>query len=223
MAERRYAYLHGFASSPNTKKGVHLADVFAKKGLLLERPELNRPSFETLSPAAMLAAIDALDASSVSAGKPWCFIGSSMGGWLAARWAELHPDRVERLVLLCPGFDLATRWLSIVGTEGMEKWRTDGSLLFPDGAGVLRRVHWGFYEEGSKLPGRPEVPCPTRIYHGIRDATVPIATSRSYVSTRPHVELIEVDDEHRLTDSIDVVTSGTLGFFGIGAEKPRHT
>ena len=167
MAERRYAYLHGFASSPNTKKGLHLADVFAKKGLLLERPELNRPSFEKLSPAAMLAAVDALDASaSADAAKPWCFIGSSMGGWLAARWAELHPERVERLVLLCPGFDLATRWLSIVGTEGMEKWRADGSLLFPDGAGVLRRVHWGFYEEGSKLPGRPEVPCPTRIYHG---------------------------------------------------------
>ena len=221
MAERRYAYLHGFASSPNTKKGVHLADVFAKKGLLLERPELNRPSFEALSPAAMLAAIDALDVStsasagaSADAGK-WCFIGSSMGGWLAARWAELHPDRVDRLVLLCPGFDLATRWNSIVGTEGMETWRTDGSLLFPDGAGVLRRVHWGFYEEGSKLPGRPDVPCPTRIYHGIRDATVPVTTSRSYVSTRPHVELIEVDDEHRLTDSIDVITSGTLSFFGI--------
>jgi len=216
MAERRYAYLHGFASSPNTKKGLHLADVFAKKGLLLERPELNRPSFEKLSPAAMLAAVDALDASaSADAAKPWCFIGSSMGGWLAARWAELHPERVERLVLLCPGFDLATRWLSIVGTEGMEKWRADGSLLFPDGAGVLRRVHWGFYEEGSKLPGRPEVPCPTRIYHGTRDATVPIATSRSYVSTRPHVELVEVDDEHRLTDSIDVITSGTLSFFDI--------
>ena len=112
-------------------------------------------------------------------------------------------------------FRYAVRWLSIVGTEGMETWRTDGSLLFPDGAGVLRRVHWGFYEEGSKLPGRPDVPCPTRIYHGIRDATVPVTTSRSYVSTRPHVELIEVDDEHRLTDSIDVITSGTLSFFGI--------
>ena len=212
---RRYAYLHGFASSPNTKKGVHLAAVFAQKGLLLERPELNKPSFEKLSPAAMLGAVDALDALDAGAGKPWCFVGSSMGGWLAARWAELNPQKVERLVLLCPGFDLATRWLSIVGTEGMEKWRREGSLMFPDGAGVLRRVHWGFYEEGSKLPPRPEVPCPTRIYHGTRDATVPVETSRSYASTRPHVELIEVDDEHRLTDSIETITAGTLAFFGI--------
>lgn len=212
MAERRYAYLHGFASSPNTKKGVLLADVFAKHGLVLERPDLNKPSFEALSPSAALAAIDALDG---GAGRPWCFVGSSMGGWLAARWAQQNPAKVERLVLLCPGFDLATRWVSIVGPAGMEKWRRDGSLMFPDGAGILRRVHWGFYEEGSQLPGRPEVPCPTRIYHGVRDETVPVETSRSYASTRPHVELIEVDDEHRLVDSIDIITKGTLSFFGI--------
>lgn len=212
MAERRYAYLHGFASSPNTLKGVRLAEVFAAKGLLLERPDLNRPRFETLSPAAALAAIDELDA---GAGKPWCFVGSSLGGWLAARWAELHPEKVERLVLLCPGFDLALRWPSIVGAEAMEKWRREGSLLFPDGAGVLRRVHWGFYDEGSTLPARPEVPCPTRIYHGVRDATVPVETSRSYASTRPHVELIEVDDEHRLVDSVETIAAGTLSFFGI--------
>ena len=29
-------------------------------------------------------------------------IGISLGGWIAAKWAIAHPDRVEQLVLLCP-------------------------------------------------------------------------------------------------------------------------
>ena len=205
----RYAYLHGFGSSPLTKKGVRLAEVFETKGLVLERPELNMPSFELLSPAAALAEISRLGDG------PWCFIGSSLGGWLASRWAELHPASVHRLVLLCPGFDLAVRWPAIVGEAALEKWQRDGSLLFPDGTGRLRRVHWGFYEEGRRLPARPEVPCPTRIFHGVRDATVSIETSRSYASTRPHVELVELDDIHDLVDSIETIARGTLEFFGI--------
>lgn len=212
---RRFAYLHGFGSSPRTRKGVRLAEAFAERGLLLERPDLNRPSFEKLSPSAALGAIDALDRDGVPAGARWCLVGSSLGGALASRWAELHPEKVERLVLLCPGFDLARRWPSIVGEEAMARWRRDGALPFPDGDGVLRPVHWGFFEEGSALPPYPEVPCPTRIYHGVRDETVPVETSRSYAATRPHVELVELDDVHALVDSIETIVAGSLAFFGI--------
>ena len=215
MSARRFAYLHGFGSSPGTRKGVHLADVFAAKGLVLERPDLNRPSFEKLSPSASLAAIDAMDATAAPAGGRWCFVGSSMGGWLASRWAELHPEKVDRLVLLCPGFDLAARWPSIVGPAAMDAWRREGSLLFADGAGVPRPVHWAFYEEGAKQPPRPEVPCPTRIYHGVRDETVPVETSRDYAATRSHVQLVELDDVHALVDSLETITAGTLEFFGV--------
>jgi pimeloyl-ACP methyl ester carboxylesterase len=122
---------------------------------------------------------------------------------------------VARRLARRPGFDLATRWPKIVGAAGVEKWKREGSLLFPDGAGVLRRVHYGFFEEGITLPGRPEVPCPTRIFHGVRDETVPVETSRSYASTRPHVELVELDDVHALVDSIETIAAGTLEFFGL--------
>lgn len=212
MSERRYAYLHGFGSSPNTKKGVRLAEVLAGKGVELERPDLNRPSFEKISASAALAAIDELDG---DRGAKWCFVGSSMGGWLASRWAQLNPKKVDRLVLLCPAYDLASRWQALLGAEGMERWKREGFLLLPDGAGVLRKVHYGFFEEGSKLPPRPDVPCPTRIFHGTRDETVPIETSRSYVATRKHVDLVELDDVHALVDSIETIAAGTLDFFGL--------
>lgn len=212
---RRFAYLHGFGSSPNTFKGLRLAEVFRGKGLTLERPDLNRPSFAKLSPLAALAAIDAMDAD--APGARWCLVGSSMGGTLAARWAELNPEKVERLVLLCPGFELATRWPAIVGPAMMEKWKRDGALPFLDhGTGALTPVHYAFYEEGRTLPARPVVPCETLIFHGRRDPTVPIDVSRSYAGDHAsRVRLVELDDVHELTASLDTIIPATLDFFRV--------
>ncbi|MGM0578673.1 MAG: YqiA/YcfP family alpha/beta fold hydrolase [Myxococcota bacterium] len=210
-AERRYAYLHGFASSPLSRKGVALKEVFADHGLELRLPDLNRPSFSKLTFTGALEAVDEMDGGE---GPPWCLVGSSMGGFVASRWAELHPDRVDRLVLLCPGFDMNTRWPAIVGAEAMARWRAHGSLSFPDGAGEPTPVHWGFIEDALTHPARPEVPCPTLILHGRHDETVPIESSRQYAATRPNVRLVELDDGHALTDSVDRIARETLAFFG---------
>jgi pimeloyl-ACP methyl ester carboxylesterase len=213
-SRHRHAYLHGFASSPHSRKGVALARAFAARGLTLERPDLNLPSFARLDPVAMLAAVDEMDARDPH-GPPWRLVGSSMGGWLAARWAELHPDRVDRLVLLCPGFELSWRWPAILGPERMARWQREGALAFADAAGEQVDVHWGFLESARRQPGTPEVPCPTCILHGVRDEIVPVEQSRRYASTRPHVQLIELDDDHALTASLDRVVDEVLRRFEI--------
>ena len=51
----RYAYLHGFGSSPRTHKGVVLAQAMAERGATLVCPDLNAPSFAQLSTLAALA------------------------------------------------------------------------------------------------------------------------------------------------------------------------
>ncbi|RLB55124.1 MAG: alpha/beta hydrolase [Deltaproteobacteria bacterium] len=212
----RYAYLHGFASSPKATKGVALAKAFRDRGHDFELPDLNQPAFEGLSHDACLGALDAMHRNrAADDGARWCLIGSSLGGWLAARWAEMHPARVERLVLLCPGFDLRDRWPAMLGSEKMAKWGSEGELYMPDASGVYAPVHYGFYIESLRQPGRPSVPCPTLIIHGTRDETVPIETSRSYVADHPGIELIEVDDDHRLGASIDRITWEALSFFGL--------
>lgn len=212
MSEHRYAYLHGLGSSPRAVKGVALARAFAERGLALELPDLNRPSFAFLDHAAMLAAVDEMDRPQ---GPRWRLVGSSLGGWLAARWAELHPERVDRLVLLCPGFDLAERWPDVIGAEQMARWQRDGALPLADADGDMVPVHWGFIESARRQPGRPEVPCPTLILHGVRDAIVPVEHSRRYAAERPRVTLIELDDEHSLVDSLDRVIAEILRAFEI--------
>jgi pimeloyl-ACP methyl ester carboxylesterase len=210
--EYRYAHMHGFASSPLSRKGTYLAKVFESVGIRMELPDLNRPSFSRLTYTSALAGMDELDDRKEAL---WRITGSSMGGYLAARWAELHPDRVDRLVLLCPGFNMRSRWSDLVGDETMKRWKEEGSLMIPDAAGKPVAVHYAFIEEGKKHPAWPEVPCPTLIIHGTRDETVPVESSRMYVESHPSVRLVEVDDDHALIGSIDRIVEESLDFFGI--------
>ena len=211
--ERRFAYLHGFASGPLSRKGQHLSRAFSERGLELELPDLNRPSFAQLSPGAALEAIDEL----CQGDERWCLVGSSFGGWLASRWAELHPERVERLLLLCPGFGLADRWPVLLGPERMAQWERQGALEMTDGAGVMVPVHWRFYLEAREQPARPVVPCETLIIHGRSDEVVPIQGSRDYAAAHGNVELIEVEDDHALAASVERIVAETVRFF----ELPR--
>lgn len=209
----RFGYLHGFASSPLAKKATALARALEARGHGLARPDLNQPSFARLSIGAALAEVDRMAAAAPT--ERWDLVGSSLGGLVAARWAELHPDRIERLVLLCPAFDPAALWPTIVGPAAFARWRTDGSIPLPDAAGNVVPVHWAFYEEMCGVAAYPAVGCPTLIVHGTRDETVPIASSRRYAATHQNVTLLEVDDDHSLLASTPRIVDEALGFFGI--------
>lgn len=217
MAERHpCAYLHGFASGPESWKGRQLDARFRQHGPALQRPDLNRPSFAELTLGGALGAVDELDRAEGGPEAPaWCFVGSSMGGWVAARWAELNPERVHRLVLLCPGFDLVSRWPSIVGEQALARWQREGFLELPDREGQPVPVHWEFVADARRRRRWPEVPCPTLIVHGVHDEQVPVDFSRSYAAGRPHVELVEVDDDHGLAASVDRIAELALAHFGL--------
>jgi len=56
-------------------------------------------------------------------------------------------------------------------------------------------------------------PVPTVIIHGTGDDVVPIDVSRAFAATHPDgVRLIEVDDEHRLAQSLDRIVAETRAF-----------
>lgn len=196
-----YAYLHGFASSPLSHKGIELEKRFNRIGLEFLRPDLNVPSFSELTYTAALQAIDSFFEDQP---RPLRFVGSSMGGYLAARWAELNPDDVDKLVLLCPGFALTERWPDIVGIDAFDRWREFGSLEMEDARGEAVPVHWGFIEDAMDHPAVPQPQCPITIVHGIDDVVVPIESSRKF-ARRESVKLVEVDDDHGLANSIDII------------------
>jgi len=208
-----YAYLHGFASSPESEKGLELDRIFSDHGQTLHRPDLNNPSFQEITYTGMLESIDAL-VRRVDNDRPWRFIGSSMGGFAAARWAELNPERADSLLLLCPGFDMQSRWPKLLGEAGMEEWEEEGSFLFFDSNDSLQPVHWELFENASKRhPSYPMPECPALLVHGTEDRVVPIESSRTFVDKHGPSELVEVEDNHKLYDSLPRIARLALDFF----------
>ncbi len=204
----QFAYLHGLSSSPLATKATALRAAFEAEGLGLHCPDLNQPSFDKLTFDAALAALDELAASHPQ--ERWRIVGSSMGGYLAARWAQLNPRRVERLLLLCPGFDLASRWPVLLGAGALDTWEREGAFPLPDGSGTPVMVHWEFVTRARAHPPFPEFQCRGRIIHGRRDEVVLFESSERYAATRAHVDLVEVDDDHRMIASLPTIEQAAL-------------
>jgi len=202
-------YLHGFASGPNSTKGVAFDKYFAPKGRTLERLNLRVPSFEHLRLSQMIevarAAIGGPDERAV-------LIGSSLGGLTSARAAARDP-RVVGLVLMAPAFQIATRWREQLG-PAFDQWRASGWREVMDYTTKQpARVDFGFWEDCNAVDvGYPDVSVPTLIIHGTNDDAVPVERSRTFAQGRKNVRLIEVDDGHELIDSLPLILTETDAF-----------
>jgi uncharacterized protein len=209
----RFLYLHGFASGPGSFKGQALAAHHADRGLRLELLDLRRPSLELLRLSAMMRAVrDALGGERDRA----VLLGSSLGGLTACRVAEVDP-RVCALVLLAPAFRMFERWRARLGDLGWKRWKDSGWLDIEDHAEKRQtRIDFGFIQEAAGIDkaggGWPDVRVPTLIIHGRGDDVVPIEVSRTWAAERPHVRLVEVDDGHELTASIERIKAETDQF-----------
>jgi hypothetical protein len=195
---------------------VRLERLFATRGVTLERLDLRRPSLEELSFAAMEAeVVRALDETGARV-----VFGSSLGGLTAARVAE-RDARIERLVLLAPAFQLAARWRVRMGEEAWARWTAPGGVLSIDDYAERRRttVHGAFARElearDAADGGWPAVRVPTLIVHGRGDDTVDISVSREFARRTAGVRLVEVDDGHELTSSIDRIFDESCAFLAV--------
>ncbi len=210
---KRYLYLHGFGSGPNSYKGLAFTDHYANKGIALERLNLRVPSIEHLRVSQMIATAGA------ALGGPEdtaIVFGSSLGALTASRLAARDP-RVEKLVLLAPAFDLIARWREMLGPD-LDVWRETGWREFMDyTTKQMVRIDYGFMEDAAIVDadGLPDVRVPTLIVHGTNDDTVPIDHARRFARDRPNVEMIEVEDGHELIATLPRVLAESDRFLGL--------
>src|SRR5262245_29129985 len=199
----RWLYIHGFASGPDSFKGVALAEHYRARGITLSRLNLRLPSFEHLRLSAM---IDAVRAELGGQRDRAVLLGSSLGALTACRVAEADA-RVCALVLLAPAFRLFERWRQRLGEEGWRAWQQEGWLETDDYAEKRRsRVDFGFVLDAQAIDERsggwPDVRVPTLIIHGTADTVVDVGLSRTWAAGKRHVRLVEVDDGHELAASL---------------------
>lgn len=193
----RYLYLHGFASSPQSRKAQFMQAKMATVGRSLLIPDLNQNDFTHLTLTRQLQQV----ASAWDAAEPVTIIGSSFGGLTAAWLAERHTV-VQRLVLLAPAFRFLDHWLPRLGDAQVRQWQQTGQLsVYHYSAGAMLPLHYGFVEDaGHYDEATLQRSLPTLILHGRSDAVIPLASSRAYAAARPWVTLQELDSDHALTD-----------------------
>jgi len=209
----RWLYLHGFASGPNSTKGVAVEAHYRRYGVAVQRLDVRRPSLSSLRLSAMMQAVRAAIGEPRDRAVLW---GSSLGGLTAARVAEEDP-RVCALVLLAPAFRMIERWRARLGDVAWQTWQDSGWIEVDDHVTKSKaRVDFGFAVDAEAIDARsggwPDVRVPTLIVHGKRDEVVDIALSRRFAAERRHVRLVEVDDGHELVKSIDRILAAADDF-----------
>ncbi len=203
----RHIYLHGFASSPRSRKAVAFRTALGTRNIPVEIPDLAGSDFAHLTITGQLAIIE-----KTLQGEPCRLIGSSMGGYLAALYASTHRE-VDRLVLLAPAFGFQTRWREMQGPETMAQWRDTGWMeVFHYGDMVMRRLHYGLYEDAGKFPDSPDFHQPALIFHGVNDTVVPVDLSRTFAASHPNARLLELESDHELLDVLSVITDQSTLF-----------
>ena len=204
----RVVYLHGFASSPGSKKAQFFRERFAESGIGVEIPDLAEGNFAGLTISGQLEVIER-----VVRDEPVTLIGSSMGGYLAALFAARNASLVEKLVLLAPAFCFQKRWIETHGVAAIEQWRRSGVIaIFHYGEGRAVPLGYQLIDDASQYEDYPNCAQPTLIFHGINDTVVPSDYSVTFAAEHPDTTLRLLNSGHELVDVLDEMWMETERF-----------
>jgi uncharacterized protein len=203
----RVVYLHGFASSPSSRKATFFREKLQPLGIELETPQLEQGDFRNLTLSKQLRAIE-----SALGGAPVRIVGSSMGGYLAALYAASHPE-VEKLVLLAPAFNFYLRWVESLGNEKMQQWQAQGEIpVYHYAEGREVPIGYQLIEDAKRYEAFPRFSQPSLIFHGTQDAVVPVLYSEQVARSHPNVKLVTLNSGHELTDVLGTIWEESKSF-----------
>ena len=187
-------YLHGFSSSPGGNKGTFTQRWAEDRGIPFRSPDLNLPTFETLTLSAQAEAVEALLR---SLPEPPVLVGSSLGGFIATVVAQRGAD-LRSMILLAPAIHFARRRMTSPAWVG---YRERGEMeVFHHGAGRPLRLGPELLGDLPNWAGDEawRITVPTVILHGRRDEAVPLADSEAYRDRNPGTVLHVLEDDHGL-------------------------
>ena len=211
----RIIYLHGFASSPNSRKAQYFRNQFAANGIAMLTPALDGGDFENLTISGQLAILENTIQDLGPAALPITLMGSSMGGYLATLYAARNPDCVDRLILMAPAFGFAPRWKEQLGPEAVESWRETGKLsVFHYGFMAETNLSFRLMEDAATYEDYPNATQPAIIFHGVEDEVVPVAFAEEFARQHPGAELHKLESDHELIDALEYISTHSLKFIG---------
>ena len=196
----QYLYLHGFASSPQSRKAVYLAQQYQQLGIKLNILDFNQPDFANLTLSRQINQVYQL--LQKNSAHKFVIIGSSFGG-LTANWvAHKFPERIKALILLAPALNFINYWQEQISTETLVQWQKQGSLsIYHYGEKKELPLNYLFWQDLQNYDdAKMSHDIPSLIFHGVHDEIIPIDVSRIYAQNNSHITLKELDSDHGLND-----------------------
>jgi len=195
-------YLHGFASGPQSFKGLYFQDkikqVFKKNIHLLD---LNIPTFEQTSLSEQYNEIKK------SINSPSILIGSSMGAFLSLLLEKDLRHQIKGMVLLSPALNLYNQFTSKLSETQLEQWKADGSFKFEHYS--LKKtlpLNYQFLQDLKNYHSfTTEIETPSLCFHGIHDEVIPVEIVRTFFSEQTHVSTYYLNDDHSLTNTLPTI------------------
>jgi pimeloyl-ACP methyl ester carboxylesterase len=203
----RVLYLHGFASSPESRKARFFSERLRQHGFTVDTPDLAEGNFSKLTITGQLKAVkESLH------GQSAILIGSSLGGYLAGLYAR-HHTTVNRLILLAPAFRFHKLWTERLTREQLSSWKESGTIpVFHYAAGSEVPLGYQFLDDAARYEPMPSFPQPALIFHGTQDDVVPLESSSEFARTHDNVRLVSLPSGHELTDVLEEIWRESEGF-----------
>ena len=191
----RILFAHGLWSAPDGSKPAYMKEIL---GWDVVCPDMRRNgwsiSSQTLTIRQELESHRSFDV----------LIGSSFGALAIANAVEEYEGDF-RLALLAPAFGVYETLASQIGDPSMQTWKEDGVRSFmPPGWVEEVQLPWSFMEDALSC-GWPTLQHRTAILHGRGDDVVPVENSYRASEISETTDLVEVDDGHRLAESLDML------------------
>jgi len=217
----RLVYFHGFASGSRSTKVSLIADICDRLGLALATPDLNLPTFGSLSVDAM---VDMARYILAGEQRRKFALGSSLGAAVLLRALAQQPfPNVERVVLLAPVIDHRAALLRIVGPESEEQWRQVGVFGFRHHA-AGRRLH-----VTSELLDHPPVlddaglariNVPVLLLSAANDPVAALEETERLFRVMPNAAWATAQTDHQFVRGFDASWEVIGNFLGIGRSEP---
>ena len=141
--------------------------------------------------------------------KPILF-GSSFGALISTLYAFLHPDRIQKLILMAPALGFSADRLVKLHDIPLAAWKEKGYILvFHFRYDQEIPLAYTFYEDLFSNPPpkikKLRIDVPTLILHGKSDDVVPLSWSQQFLEINPEATLHVLNGDHQLLDQKEIM------------------
>ncbi|MDO8427879.1 MAG: alpha/beta fold hydrolase [Candidatus Diapherotrites archaeon] len=216
-------FAHGFGSSKDTRKAVHLEKVLGEKGFPFFRFDFtgHKESQGNLEATTLTQGvqdlISALKLMQKKGYKKFGLIGESFGT-LCSVIASTQIKNIQFLVLIAPLWNYQEKAMDDLGMEKVNAWKTKGTMDYTKHNGVVIQLKYDLFDDAEKNNGyefAPKITVPVLIIHGAKDTKVSVNQSKkAYALIKgSKLEIFPESDHYFLKqEELDQITEKAMLF-----------